>query len=258
MKIGEIKVRKKIIIPEIKVGILKVAPGLINLEVEPIAEEQIFRHEGSYGYDEVKVKAIKGETLNIVPSKEEQKFNRVYTEVNVSAIKLQNRVVTPITEEQVVIADEGFDGLGQVTVEKVEPAEPVAIPYKPRWLSFYGCKETDLSEELSNIDGSELTSLYYAFYNCSNLKRLDFSNLDLSGVTDMSYTFYRCSSLEFLDLRTINIAGANNVSGMTFNRVPANCLVIVKDETDKTEVTSANVNFTNVKTVAEYEAKEAV
>ena len=250
---GELIVEDEIEFGELELDIIQDTPPLINLEVTPTNEEQIFNHEGSYGYDEVKVNAVIGETLNIAPNKEEQKFNGVYTEVNVGSIKLQNKVVTPTQEEQIIIADEEYNGLGQVTVEKVEPAEPIAIPYKPKWLSFYGCKETDLSEELSNIDGSELTSLYYAFYNCSNLKRLDFSNLDLSGVTDMSYTFYRCSSLEFLDLRTINIAGANNVGGMTFNRVPANCLVIVKDETDKTEVTSANVNFTNVKTVAEYE-----
>ena len=40
-----------------------------------------------------------------------------------------------------------------------------------------------------------------------------------------------------------------------FFGVPANCLIIVKDETAKAWVLARESDFTNIKTVAEYEAQ---
>ena len=41
--------------------IQEVAPPLINLEVDPSLDDQVFKHEGEYGYDEVKVNKVTSE-----------------------------------------------------------------------------------------------------------------------------------------------------------------------------------------------------
>ena len=38
------------------------------------------------------------------------------------------------------------------------------------------------------------------FYNCSNLKKINFSNFNAENVTDISYMFFGCSKLKELDL----------------------------------------------------------
>lgn len=93
INLGKIKVKNKINIGNIKLGIKKVYPELENLEITPRAFEQKFNHPNSYGYDEITVKAM---------------------EVN-----LQNKEVSPSTAEQIVIADEEYDGLREVTVNPI-------------------------------------------------------------------------------------------------------------------------------------------
>ena len=48
----------------------EVTPSLIDLEVTPSKEEQIFTHEGEFGYDKVKVNSTPLQEKEIVPSKE--------------------------------------------------------------------------------------------------------------------------------------------------------------------------------------------
>ena len=47
----------------------EVTPSLIDLEVTPSKEEQIFTHDGEFGYDNVKVNATPLQEKEIVPSK---------------------------------------------------------------------------------------------------------------------------------------------------------------------------------------------
>lgn len=63
--------------------IIEVAPPLIDLEITPTAEEQIFKHEGQYGYDNVKVNAIQTENLDITPGTEDYNFEGIYNKVKV-------------------------------------------------------------------------------------------------------------------------------------------------------------------------------
>lgn len=247
---GELIIDEELEFDELELDVIQDTPPLINLEVTPANEEQVFNHEGSYGYDEVKVNAVIGETLNIAPNNEEQKFSGVYTEVNISSIKLQNKVVTPTQEEQVIIADEEFNGLGQVTIRKVEP---VATKYKPRYISFYNYGGKELDEEVKNLDISNLESLQNLFYNCANLTSLDFSSWIVPNtITSISYMLYGCRKLEFLDMRTFQLTNITDTS-YALSRVPTGCLIIVKDDECKSWFISKFSTYTNVKTVAEYE-----
>lgn len=107
-----------------------------------------------------------------------------------------------------------------------------------------------------NTNGSSLVSL--------NLST--FTNEANNGDVNCSNMFSKCPNLQHLDLRGFDftkITTASNYSNMfgtTYDSVviPSNCEIIVKDATQKAwfnNNTNAAINkFTNVKTVAEYEA----
>ena len=116
---------------------------------------------------------------------------------------------------------------------------------------FYGCVNlTNLN--LSNFNTSNVTNMSYMFSSCSNLTNLNLSNFNTSNVTNMRNMFYNCQSLTNLDIRNFTFEKVTNTIAM-FTDIPANCLIIVKDETAKSFVLSVRSDLTNVKTVAEYE-----
>lgn len=116
---------------------------------------------------------------------------------------------------------------------------------------FYSCGGlTKL--DLSNFNTSKVTNMYQMFYRCQNLVELDLSSFDTNKVTNMGQMFYMCSNLTKLDLRNFTFDKVTNYSN-TFSSVPVDCLIIVKGDTEKEWILARRSDFTNVKTVAEYE-----
>ena len=72
--------------------------------------------------------------------------------------------------------------------------------YAPRYITFQNYKGTELNEELSNLDTSNITSMNSMFYLASNLQSLNLTSFDTSKVTDMSSMFYNDFNLQSLDL----------------------------------------------------------
>ncbi len=109
------------------------------------------------------------------------------------------------------------------------------------------------SIDVSGLNTSNVTNMQQMFYNCSSLTNLSLSNFNTSNVTNMQQMFYNCSILKNLDIRNFDFSNVTSYSNM-FQNVPANCLIIVKDDTAKEWITSKFTTLTNVKTVAELEA----
>ena len=181
--IGKIN-SKSILNGKLNTGVEKIYPVLENLEVTPSVETKVFTHPDSYGYDEVKV----------------------------NAISLQEKAVIPTTSTQEVVADSNFTGLSKVTVGAIQPTK-----YKPKFISFYRCNVSDISEELANLDTSLITSMknMFAYTSISNL---DLSNFNTENVTDMESMFSNNSYLKTLNLSNFN---TDNVSS-TFYMIFAN------------------------------------
>ena len=64
---------------------LRIYPELEDLEVKPSGVEQNFKSE-KYGYDNVKVKAVESDTLEVIPKTEEQQIIGLFGIVNVDAV----------------------------------------------------------------------------------------------------------------------------------------------------------------------------
>ena len=117
---------------------------------------------------------------------------------------------------------------------------------------FYNCNKLT-SLDVSNWNVSNVSSTRGTFYNCSSLTSLNLSNWNVSNVNETTEMFKGCRSLTNLDIRNFDFSNVTSYSNM-FQNVPANCLIIVKDDTAKTWIISKFTTLTNVKTVAELEA----
>ena len=115
--------------------------------------------------------------------------------------------------------------------------------------------------DLSNFKPTNANAYYsftQIFQNCSALTEVDLSAIPnrIRGGFLMAFRF--CTSLQKIDLRKINLSSSNlsNIFGISTNdNVPYNCLIIVADDTDKAKLNTDFPNYTNVKTVEEYNAE---
>jgi surface protein len=121
---------------------------------------------------------------------------------------------------------------------------------------FYFCDKLT-SLDLSSFDTSNVTSMDTMFRLCSLITELDLSNFDTSNVTDMVQMFYQCSGLTKLDIRNFTFDKVKSYGSM-FGKIPTDCLIIVKDDNAKTWVLDKRNDFTNIKTLAEYQAEGGV
>ena len=88
ISIKNVSLKKKINIKNVELGIKKVFPELEDLEITPSGFEQKFNHTNSYGYDEITVKAVASDVIDITPTFEKQTAKGLFNTVNVEAMKV--------------------------------------------------------------------------------------------------------------------------------------------------------------------------
>lgn len=123
--------------------------------------------------------------------------------------------------------------------------------------TFGYCKRL-LEANLSNFEATNVTTFAQMFRECSNIKRIDLSKMNPTTISDTSNMFNGCVSLEFLDIRSFEFSRSSNVISMfgenSSKYIPLNCLIIVKDQTQKTWFSNTFPSLTNVRTIDEYNA----
>ena len=228
--------------------------SLQNKETIPNEETQTIRADNDFnGLKEVVIKPIPGNyikpsgTLEI--TKNDSYFVTNYEKVEVNVPKdnpiLQERVITPSEETQNVTPGVGYDGLSKVTINPipttyvkpsgtlpittngthdvknyeyvsadVHDGEPVIKPYTPRFITFYNYSGTELNEELSNLDTSNMTTLKNMFNYCTNLKTVDIKHFNTSKVVYTDSMFANCNSLTSIDLSGWNVSSLANTGSM--------------------------------------------
>lgn len=251
IEIDEIIIDKDILIDDIELDIVKVFPELEDLEITPSGEEQNFK-SSKYGYNNVKVKAVEGEELNIIPSMENQQYKGLYSDVNVDAIESEEITVTPSATEQVkegmynkvtvagdnnLVAENIKEGTSIFGVEGNAKTASAKIT-DGKYLFYQGTRTDYLNEILGlctkfdstyymfngaskitevNLEGrdtSNLTNMGSMFTSCTQLKNVYLSDFNTSKVTDMGYMFSGCSSLTSLDISNFNTSNVTTMAGM--------------------------------------------
>ncbi len=160
IEIGGIILEDELEIGGLELDTVKDYPELKDLEVIPSSIEQNFNHPNSYGYDNVKVKAVASDTLNITPTTQSQEYTGLYGTVNVDAVDntIDNNIqasnikdgvsilgvegnvqelngeeitVTATKQQQIITPSTGKNAITQVTVE--------ALPKTPteKAVNFY-------------------------------------------------------------------------------------------------------------------------
>lgn len=170
----------------------------------------------------------------------------MFYEFKGTEIDLSNFNTTSVTNMSYMFAD--CNSLINFDVTKLDTTNVTNMKYM-----FQNCKAIT-SLDLSSFNTSKVTDMSNMFIGCNNIESLDLSSFNTTNVTTMYYMFSQCNKLEYLDIRNFDFTNVGNTTGMFMN-VPTNCLIIVKDDTAKTWVTTNFATLTNVKTIAEYEAQ---
>lgn len=147
--------------------------------------------------------------------------------------KLQDKNVIPRTESQIVIADEGYDGLGAVTIAEaptdIDPLAAFIGKFKVAMIygdtidddfhiSYLPCAGAICDSLFSKnsalvtapmFDASKVTSMVSMFSSCNYL--LNVPLYDTSNVTNMNSMFSPCYSL-----RTVPLFDTRKVTGMSY------------------------------------------
>lgn len=117
---------------------------------------------------------------------------------------------------------------------------------------FYGCSgllKIDTSTS-NNFVTEKVTTMAEMFGSCTKITEINLSNFYTPVLENTSFMFYECKALQKIDIRNMTFDNVTSYNNM-FRYVPANCEIIVKDDTQKAWITSNFSNLTNVKTVAE-------
>lgn len=212
----------KIIVDKKKVVIKKegtrIYPTLVDLEVTPTVEEQIFNHEGEYGYDIVTVKGINLQDKSVTPTTEEQtiKAEEEYSGLNEVQVKpIPSDYIIPSEEKQ--ITENGtydIKNYASVNVNVANSGSGGSSIYAPRYISFANYTGFELDNEVRSLDTSNITSMASMFLNCNGLIRLNLYNFNTSKVTDMSSMFMSNSLIKTIIVSSFNTSNVKNFSNM--------------------------------------------
>lgn len=161
-------------------------------------------------------------------------------------------IILPEKFEDDKVTDAGsmFNSCGNSSTGIVINASGLKLIYAKYIIDmFASCNATTI--DVSQLNPKyNCTSTARLFQNCSKLTSIDMRSFEGAYITDCSNMFNGCTVLEHLDIRSFDFVKVTSTSGM-FNSVPANCEIIVKDDTAKNFILGLRSDFTNIKTLAE-------
>ena len=107
---------------------------------------------------------------------------------------------------------------------------------------FYNCYNVK-SINFKRFYRNNIENMSRMFYNCTSLQEINLLNCNTINVTDMSNMFYNCSSLKQLDLSDFNTRNVTNMRSMF-----ANCSLL-----EKINISNFNTSkVTNMRTMFAY------
>jgi surface protein len=104
-----------------------------------------------------------------------------------------------------------LDGMAayRSTAKSITVMEAIQLPTSDMTEYFYNFSTVE-TIDLTLLDFSNITTMYYAFAGNSKLTQVTFGSSDTSAVTNMSYLFYYCTSLVAADFENLDVSGVQN------------------------------------------------
>ena len=230
---------KKPIKLKLETPIIELTPPLENIIITPSKEEQTFKSNDYYGYDEVKVAGITNDVdENITPENIKEGVNILGIDGTLKGLNATEITINPTNEEQVITPEEPYNAFNKVTVGAQSGIDPnlyfnnqVTSSYIYNFGANYAIKKLPplivddnvtnfnyLFSSLYNLEeqpqgikeaSSKVTSIDYMFQYDRSIKHI---SLDCSNVVYASNAFNDCQALEVLELTdTSNLVDANNM-----------------------------------------------
>ncbi|MDR3190580.1 MAG: BspA family leucine-rich repeat surface protein [Lactobacillaceae bacterium] len=118
---------------------------------------------------------------------------------------------------------------------------------------FYGLDKLKRFKGMQNFDTSNVTTMSYMFYYCTNLTEVDVSGFNTSKVTNMSVMFMYCNSLTKLDVSRFDTSKVTDMYGMFFGCNSLTQLDVSGFNTS--QVTDMSVMFMGCNSITELDAR---
>lgn len=212
----------------------KVSPPLENLEINPSKEEQTFKSQNYYGYNNVTINPVTNSIDENIKSENIKKDVSILGVTgNVEEINTTEISVNPISEEQVITPEAPYNGFSKVTVgaqSGIDPAEYFELYSKGEikacsYIKKYPDKFYDniggltsysnffvshtYLEKLELFDTSKCKNFSYMISGCAFIKEIP--RYDTSKGTNFNYAF-STSSLETVPL--LDLSSATNIASI--------------------------------------------
>lgn len=124
---------------------------------------------------------------------------------------------------------------GAVNVTVDDQGEKNKVYAKGDWNEAFGAYSTHLkSVDLSHVDTSGITNMFYLFLGSGDLKSVNFSGCDLSNVTNSTYMFAWAGG----DMDDVNITGTKDVPRELLDKY-----IEVVRKTNKTTLDLSNITL---------------
>lgn len=204
---------KKPIKLKLETPIIKLTPPLENIIIIPSKEEQTFKSNDYYGYDEVKVKGVTSEIDDNIKAEYIKKDVSILGVVgNLETANTTEVRITPTSEEQTITPEEPYNGFDKVIVEAqsgVSPDEYFNTTVNSSNVSYFGSKNMVKKIPKLEID-PYLTNMGMMFFQMSEIESVPY--MDTSKVTNMTNMFGSCFKLVNIPLYdTSNVTNMNGI-----------------------------------------------
>lgn len=209
---------KKPIKLKLETPIIELTPPLENIIITPSKEEQTFKSENYYGYDEVKVEGVSSKVDNNIKSENiKQGVDILGVTGTMPEINTTEVHITPSSEEQTITPEEPYNGFNKVIVgaqSGINPAEMFNTTMDSFSASNFCSKNMLIKTPTINIEPSvKVLDFLLANWNGTFVPRFNCAKGQITSISNLCANSEGVYDLEtlFEDIDTSKVVTFSNI-----------------------------------------------